>query len=367
MIGFWISVIMLLFTGLVQIFIPYMVKKTVVFGVTIPATFINHKMVRQVKRIYSIALACIWIVMFVGYVVWSLLIPSNDDLQVIVGTSLLFLLIIISMLFYAYFHRKLQLEKQQQRWGVDLKEVKIVDTSLRGQDEMLPLAYYIGLAVIPLLLIIHTYSQYPLLPEQIPTHWGANGEPNAFTEKNHFTAISLPLIMLVMQIMFAAMSQGTKISGIKISVINSKKSAKKQLEKRKYTSWFMFLTALLITILFSFLQLTTIHHDVIGQGIMLTIFITFIVVIVVGSIIFSVKVSSLEEKAKDFNFPNGVMDVDEDRYWKGGLFYFNKDDSSIFVEKRFGIGWTINFARPTSYLLVFVPLIIILLIAVFSS
>ncbi|MGX9132890.1 DUF1648 domain-containing protein [Rummeliibacillus sp. JY-2-4R] len=367
MMGFGISIIMLVFTGLVQIFIPYMVKKTVVFGVSIPATFINHIMVKRVKRIYSMALASIWIVMFIGYIVWCLLIPSNDDLQVIVGTSLLFLLIIMSMLFYAYFHRKLQLEKQQQQWGIDLKEVKLVDTSLRGKDEMLPLAYYIGLVVIPLILIIYTYSQYPLLPEQIPTHWGANGEPNAFTEKNPFTAISLPLMMLVLQIMFAAMSQGTKISGIKISVINTKESTRKQIEKRKYTSWFMFLTALLITMLFSLLQLTTIHHNVIGQGIMLTIFIIFMVVILVGSIIFSIKVSSLEKKNKYLNYPNGVMDVDEDRYWKGGLLYFNKDDSSLFVEKRFGIGWTINFARPMSYLLVFVPLIIILFIAFFSS
>jgi len=44
-------------------------------------------------------------------------------------------------------------------------------------------------------------------------------------------------------------------------------------------------------------------------------------------------------------------------------FYFNKNDPSIFVEKRFGVGWTINFANPVGYLIVFVPLIIIIIIS----
>ncbi|WP_397536768.1 DUF1648 domain-containing protein [Rummeliibacillus pycnus] len=363
MIGFWIAIVMLCFTGLVQIFIPYTLKKTVVFGVTIPASHIEDKSVIQVKKIYSIAVASIWLLFLVAYSIWSILVTHSEDLQIIVGTALMFLLMIVSMLFYAFFHQKLRVEKQQKQWGVNLTEVKVVDTSLRGQDEMLPFSYFISLAFVPLVLIIYTYYQYALLPEQIPTHWGPSGAPDAFTEKNRFSVISLPLLMFLMQILFASLTEGTKRSGMKISAIHPQKSAYKQLEKRKYTSWFMFLTAFLITVLFTFLQLTTIHHGIVGEGIMLTIFITFIVVTIVGSIIFSVKVSSLEKVGNDSSYPDGITDVDDDRYWKGGLMYFNKEDPSLFVEKRFGIGWTINFARPMSYLIVFVPIIIILLIA----
>jgi len=270
------------------------------------------------------------------------------------------------MMLYAYFHWKLKIKKQQQKWGKYLTEIKIVDMSLRAKDEMLPHSYFISLAFVPFILIIYTYYQYSLLPEQIPTHWGPSGEANAFTQKNRFSVILLPLMMLVMQGLFAALTEGTKRSGMKISAINPQKSALKQLEKRKYTSWFMFLTAFLITILFSFLQLTTIHYGIVGKGFMLTIFIAFILVILIGSIIFSVKVSSLEEIGDDSSFSEGITDVDDDRYWKGGLFYFNREDPSLFVEKRFGIGWTINFAKPLGYLIVFVPLIIILLIAFLS-
>jgi uncharacterized membrane protein len=44
-----------------------------------------------------------------------------------------------------------------------------------------------------------------------------------------------------------------------------------------------------------------------------------------------------------------VGDRIADCYWKLGVFYFNPDDSAIFVEKRFGLGYSMNFARPTTW------------------
>lgn len=40
-----------------------------------------------------------------------------------------------------------------------------------------------------------------------------------------------------------------------------------------------------------------------------------------------------------------------DRYWKLGIFYFNRDDSAVLVEKRFGLGYSLNFARPTAWVI----------------
>ena len=37
--------------------------------------------------------------------------------------------------------------------------------------------------------------------------------------------------------------------------------------------------------------------------------------------------------------------------WKWGLFYYNKMDKRIFPPKRIpGLGWTVNFANPYSFL-----------------
>lgn len=38
-----------------------------------------------------------------------------------------------------------------------------------------------------------------------------------------------------------------------------------------------------------------------------------------------------------------------DRFWKAGVLYVNPDDPALFVEKRFGLGYTLNFARPAAW------------------
>jgi uncharacterized membrane protein len=42
---------------------------------------------------------------------------------------------------------------------------------------------------------------------------------------------------------------------------------------------------------------------------------------------------------------------DDDRFWKGGLIYINRDDPAIMVGNRFGIGWTPNLGNPKACLL----------------
>lgn len=46
-----------------------------------------------------------------------------------------------------------------------------------------------------------------------------------------------------------------------------------------------------------------------------------------------------------------VGDRTEDRYWKLGILYFNPGDAAVIVEKRFGVGYTFNFARLTTWVI----------------
>ena len=40
------------------------------------------------------------------------------------------------------------------------------------------------------------------------------------------------------------------------------------------------------------------------------------------------------------------------RHWRLGIFYFNRQDRRLFVRKRFGYGWTLNFANVWAWLLI---------------
>lgn len=49
-------------------------------------------------------------------------------------------------------------------------------------------------------------------------------------------------------------------------------------------------------------------------------------------------------------------EIEEYRKIHGAFFYYNNEDSNILVPKAYGIGWTLNWANPISW--VFILLII---------
>lgn len=61
----------------------------------------------------------------------------------------------------------------------------------------------------------------------------------------------------------------------------------------------------------------------------------------------------------DFNRANA-------EFWKWGIIYNNPNDQAIWVDKRVGIGWTLNFARKESWFIIFMILAIPLAILVFT-
>ncbi len=51
---------------------------------------------------------------------------------------------------------------------------------------------------------------------------------------------------------------------------------------------------------------------------------------------------------------------DSSEHWKWGLFYYNADDPIVWVHKLYGMGWTLNLARPTSWFILLALLSLVL-------
>jgi uncharacterized membrane protein len=50
--------------------------------------------------------------------------------------------------------------------------------------------------------------------------------------------------------------------------------------------------------------------------------------------------------------PAAGTDRDDDRFWKAGLLYVNRDDPGIMLASRFGAGWTFNFGNRAAWLII---------------
>lgn len=55
---------------------------------------------------------------------------------------------------------------------------------------------------------------------------------------------------------------------------------------------------------------------------------------------------------------------EDDRNWLGGFIYNNPDDPNLFVPKRFGIGWTVNFGHPRGKMILVAALLLILVLVI---
>ncbi|WP_025784329.1 DUF1648 domain-containing protein [Sporosarcina sp. D27] len=364
-----IFLVTLAFLIVLQSAIPFLLKRTIVFGVTIPEEYAMDSSLASFRRKYSTIIFLSGAISLAALLLWSTNTSASENQLVLTGLAIQSGLLLLSMALYLYFHAKTTKLKQINNWGYGLKQIRIADLQSHAKDSMLPNFMYVLPMFVTVGLIVYTASQYSLLPDQIPTHWGPNGQPDAFSQKTPFSSIALLLMLLVLQVMMLGINVATKMSGVKLNSSRKKSSQLQQLAFRKYSSWFLLLTTILLTILFGFLQLTTIHGTLQNDTVMMALPLAFLVLMLVASAIYAfrvgqggsrIAVSIAEEDT------TSVSEDDMDDYWKLGVFYVNKQDPSIFVEKRFGVGWSINFGNPIGYFVLIGPIVLILLITFFA-
>ena len=355
----------LLFITILQAYIPRFLKPTIVFGVNVPEQHEKDKEILQLKNRYTAVVLFGGLVIFAGYIAWALLQNPQEEVLALVSVGVQIGVLFLSVAYYFIMHTKMKKLKEKRRWFSDKNEVKVVDLGFQEKLQLLPRILFIIPMIVSIGLIFYTLIKYPQMPDMIPTHWGPTGEADAFSEKSYLTVISLPLILLIMQVMFLFTSEGIKMSGTSISPQRKKTSVKQQLAFRKYSSWLSFVMSVGVTLLMGYLHLQTIHPEITSSLVMIALPIGFLVLAFASVAIFTVKVGQggsrlkVGEEEVVAGNPHSTS-VDDDRFWKGGIFYINKDDPSVFVEKRFGVGWSVNYARPLAWLFILGPALLII-------
>ena len=363
----WLFAFIFLFITVLQAFIPYFLKKTIVFGVYVPEQYAMTETVANLKKRYTLSVFTWGLFIFAAYLIWVVTQKPLEDLVALVSVALQFAILFVSVGYYMMNHMKLKKLKAEQRWTEGKSEVRVVDLSFQNKLQLIPKVVFAIPMIITVGLIIYTYMNYDKMPDLIPTHWGPSGEADAFTEKNYFTVIGTMLLLLVMQGLMMIMSEGMRFSGVKINPVEKQKSTEQQLKFRKYSSWLALFISISITLMLGYFHLQTIHPEITSSAFMIGLPLIFLFATLIVVVIFTMKVGQGGAKLKvgeeQTTTDGNVIAVDDDKYWKAGVIYFNKEDPSIMVEKRFGVGWSFNFGNPISWLIFFGPLVLILIIA----
>lgn len=343
----YLYIFLLLFTAFVLAIIPYLTRKSEQFGVTIPPTIFNRADIVQQRKRYMLIVIGVGIILTIIQVISSILF--NEIVATIIFNVLIFVLLISSFLFYLPFHRKMKEMKVNEAWTASRKQTTVISTSFRDAEIVISNWYFLIPVLFTIATVIVTFFLYDKIPNKIPIHTSFSGKVT-YSEKSILHMLYMPGMNLFLIGLFLFMNYMIKHSKQQINAENPEISKKQNILYRQKWSRFLFIMLLLIIFMFSFMQFTYIFPQLIPYTDMVIYAITGMMLI--GTILLSFRTGQGGSRIKvEGDTDDTIMSKDEDKFWKLGQFYFNKDDPAIFIEKRFGIGWTNNWAHPMSWIL----------------
>lgn len=346
---------------LIDIFTPHVLRKTTVFGISIPEPFIDDRQLTNFKKKYSLFIAFIQIPLVTVLVIIAF--SLNEIQQSILMIGGLFLYLAVSMGIYLKLHYEVKRYKEQQGWEEQVTVVRVssFETKFNKNERLFPHRLFIPSFLITIGLTIWLIYIYPQLPDVIPTHWGINGQPDAWSNKSFFSAFSLVFILLFTQVLMYGLSYGTFNSSVQVKAQNSALSLQREHETRKLTAEIMAIFNLITTLFLVFIDVKSnlgilSTDNTLSMAYSLPVFL----ILTFGTVYYYMKRSkAINEQFKELD--SLESSPSDDQYWKWGLFYYNKDNPDLFIEKKFGVGWSVNFARPGIWIFLFIVIVLPLL------
>lgn len=340
-------------------FLGKMTRRNIIFGVTIHSEDVKRNEVMQLKKMYLYLYGGVMTIL-------SAIFITLDMLNFNIMNMMFFVIVwlVVSSVIYLQMNRRMKAYKALWYQDTQRKKTRVTTASLERRDEELPnvSVYFIVPALLVILTFIITYLNYDNVPERIPMNFNGAGEVTNWASKSVLTVYMMVFVQLFMQVLIYAVT----VASVKFSRrdLNPKKPETSRVQYQiamKRFGMMMAGTLILINGIMFYIQLMILELISPEARTVMYVNLGMLIMIFALLILFFATTGMTGDRVKvDFDEEElDVEEADDDTHWVGGLFYFNKNDSSIFVPKRFGGGFTMNFANPIAYVLLAVILAIV--------
>ena len=204
-------------------------------------------------------------------------------------------------------------------------------------------AYLLHVAIIALCALL-TVLSWDRIPDLVPMHFDAAGLPDRYAAKSVGSVFTLNLLQILITGLFAGIHFSVGRTRQNLDPADPRGSLRKQTLFRGANAYVLYTLSLVVVLMFGWIQARSTYDFrgtlPIGYALAFLLLLT----VMLAAFFIYLKKRGLDDMGT--NRHHG-----EDRYWRGGAFYCNPQDPAIMVEKRIGFGWTFNFARPASWLI----------------
>ncbi len=345
-----ISLFIFLDIVLLNWFLPYITPKSVQFGVRIPRERETDSVIGSVRRRYHRLLLLGSLAVFL----LSYALPAYLGYYALTLLTMLVETVFAHVNYYISF-RRLHNIKISQKWfdGVTENIGAIYPDESPIRHSILGV-YFIFPSLVVLATALYVgVTGYANLPPLIPKNFSLGGVATGFISKGVLSAFRVTMIQSgLVAIMFTLGLIVTRtrqeIDASRPYTTFEQQSRFKSLYRDMiYTLSSLFgITLLLVSLRqweYPALQLS-LYYIFLPAGIGYALLITAPYLLgQMGS-----RLNITGEETED----TGSSNLDDDREWRAGMFDFNRQDPSLLVGKRFGVGWTLNFANPLSWVII---------------
>jgi uncharacterized membrane protein len=340
-------IVLLVLPGILLAVTPWLVKGSECFTVTIPKNVVEDPRLKGFRRNYAIWIGISTLLFILVAGVLSGM--GIDFVAMVVLTVSPVALCVLSFGLMLWYRARVHAIKTTDNWTEPTS-----DTAVAVTDIDLPSIPGLKWDLLYLIVIAFTliigYLGYGLMPEHIPVHVNFDGTINGWADRT-------PLVILIPVLIQAFLASCLTLSHWMI--LRSKKSIDPDIPQSsalayalfaRAQAWYLiagglFLCIMMIGFPLAMMQLITLME----AGVLVLV---GAVILVVGALVIALLYGQSGARAiPRLERTGSTITVDDDRFWKAGIFYFNPDDPSMFVPKRFGVGWTGNFARPGIWIL----------------
>lgn len=331
----------ILVVGALMCSAPVVTRPTVQFGIRVPRERAGAPVIRRERRAYY------WRTAAIGVCCAVVAVTTRNYGSWWLSRIILLLELAAGLGCFLVSRWKIAAVKNADGWFAGLRQTVVADTSWRNDPPRFPVRWLIpALAVIAATAVVGAL-RYPGLPAHIVTGPGRRAPKSVFS------------VMLVAgQLYLTALWSGLMLIIYRSRPdIEAADPAASTLRYRRFLAAFARALLTLVALIDVSLLLVALRgwqvYQPSGIGRALPALPITAGVLLLGTVALRAGQggSRLNGNVRGLASSSGT-DRDDDRFWKAGLFYVNRDDPAIVVGARFGVGWMANFGNPVALLLI---------------
>lgn len=356
--------ILLLVLFLITYFINNTSNNGIFFGVRFPKEHLEEPELKKLEKCYRVISTVIFGVIFLIMNIACLKFSGyGEEVQgTIVGITTIGSLV-VSLLLFIPFYKRTKILKKEKNWTYRTKNMVVVDTSLRKPkkgEKIKPInsKWFLMLLIFPLIMVILTAYKYNNLPATIEIpHSNLEaimdipksifGQFEKESMRGIFILYELPLTQLFSGVLFYFCNIVVNNSRVDLNSGSIERAVIRKKKFKRIGSILLLIVDFEMLTLYSLIQCSILFNFDVTTASYIFMALLFLTTLVF--IILFIKIGQGGRNIRSSDESDELYKDDDDK-WILGSIYYNKNDPAWMVEKRIGVGWTVNFANPKAWI-----------------